>query len=484
MSSPSALDRPITLAELIDAASLEEVLRSFAEFHAAPLALLDVDGTIRVQAGLRPELCEIVRARAEGLRRCDAKQEEARRLPVIANATVAASPDGPPVAHAAATSTTVDCFCGLRWQTHPVRYEGTRLGALLIGPYWPEGRRQQPPGSVQSLLGPEGLPEVEQALATLKPIPEDRVRRLLEHAARTLEVVLHTAYARHLAGQLHLAAIQDAYAELADKNKRLGEAVERMQEADRIKSNFLATISHELRTPLTSVIGYSEMLLEGLAGPLNDEQREYVHTIMEKGDSLLQLISGILDVSRMESGSLQLRREPVDLRDVIGTAASALAPALKRKRLRLDVPGDGGESPCVVGDRDKIRQILMNLLGNAIKFTPDGGQIQVAVEVGHLSREDESERFGASGESGEHVLTPGVRMRVRDSGIGIAKEKQARIFEPFFQVDSSSTREYGGTGLGLTLVKNLVEAQGGRVWVESELGRGSIFTVTFPAHRP
>ncbi len=481
MSSPSALDRPITLAELIDAASLEEVLRSFAEFHAAPLALLDVDGLVRVSAGARPELCEAVRARVEGARRCDGKQDEVRKqllvngegnLPMPASGSSASS----------APASCVECFCGLRWQTHPVRYEGSRLGALLLGPYWPEGRRPQPTGAVQSLLGGEGLAEIENALATVRPLSDERARRLLEHAARTLEVVLHTAYARHLAGQLHLAAIQDAYSELADKNKRLGEAVERMQEADRIKSNFLATISHELRTPLTSVIGYSEMLLEGLAGPLNDEQREYVHTIMEKGDSLLQLISGILDVSRMESGSLQLRREPVDLRDVIGTAASALAPALKRKRLRLDVPGGDGESPRVVGDRDKIRQILMNLLGNAIKFTPEGGHIQVAVEVGHLAREDESERFGAAGESGELTLTPGVRMRVRDSGIGIAKEKQARIFEPFFQVDSSSTREYGGTGLGLTLVKNLVEAQGGRVWVESELGRGSIFTVTFPAH--
>jgi two-component system, NarL family, sensor histidine kinase BarA len=468
MSSPSALDRPITLAELIDAASLEEVLRSFAEFHNAPLALLDTDGTVRVAAGVRPDLCEAVHARAEGGRRCDAKLAEARQL--LHGAEGAPGP------------TTVDCFCGLRWQTHPVRYEGTRLGALLFGPYWPEGRRPQPTGAVQTLLGGDGLREVEAALADVRPLSEERVRKLLEHASRTLEVVLHTAYARHLAGQLHLAAIQDAYAELADKNKRLAEAVERMQEADRIKSNFLATISHELRTPLTSVIGYSEMLLEGLAGPLNDEQREYVHTIMEKGDSLLQLISGILDVSRMESGSLQLRREPVDLRDVIGTAATALAPALKRKRLRLEVPPDGGSAPRVVGDRDKIRQILMNLLGNAIKFTPEGGHIQVAVEVGHLSREDESERFGASGDSGEHALTPGVRMRVRDSGIGIAKEKQARIFEPFFQVDSSSTREYGGTGLGLTLVKSLVEAQGGRVWVESELGRGSVFTVTFPAH--
>src|SRR5439155_14042017 len=119
--------------------------------------------------------------------------------------------------------------------------------------------------------------------------------------------------------------------------KRLGEAVERMQEADRIKSNFLATISHELRTPLTSVIGYSEMLLEGLAGPLNDEQREYVHTIMEKGDSLLQLISGILDVSRMESGTLRISRDQVDVGDLMKGTIDTLSPLSRRKRLDVRI---------------------------------------------------------------------------------------------------------------------------------------------------
>jgi two-component system sensor histidine kinase BarA len=462
MSSPSALDRPITLAELSDAASLEEVIRSFAEFHGVPFAVLDLDGSQRAQAGTEPAVCDLLRDIPEANRRCTAKRQEAHQLLVQAPSE-------------AAQVVSTDCFCGMRYSTYPIRHEGSRLGAIVLGPYWPESRPKQPSGALAATVG-SALPELENALANLRPLPDEKAHRLLEHAARALEVVLHAAYARHLAGQLHLAAIQDAYNQLEDKNKRLHEAVERMQEADRIKSNFMATISHELRTPLTSVIGYSEMLLEGLAGALNEEQREYVHTIMEKGDSLLQLISGILDVSRMESGTLKLRTEPVDLRDVIVTTTSALAPALKRKRLKLDLV-DAADAQLVSGDRDKIRQILMNLLGNAIKFTPEGGHITVVVEAGQLGRDDEHDRFGAA----EHAHR-GFRLLVRDSGIGIAKEKQARIFEPFFQVDSSSTREYGGTGLGLTLVKNLVEAQGGRVWVDSELGRGSVFTVTFPAH--
>jgi signal transduction histidine kinase len=195
---------------------------------------------------------------------------------------------------------------------------------------------------------------------------------------------------------------------------------------------------------------------------------------MEKGDALLQIISGMLDVSRMEAGMLRLERQPVDLRDIIATAVTALQTPLRRKKLALRTPADDAAAPRVVGDRDKLRQILMNLLGNAIKFTPEGGRIEVEITVGELDRAGEHGRFADAD-------TPAVHLRVRDNGIGIPKEKQARIFEPFFQVDSSSTREYGGTGLGLTLVKSLVEAQGGHVWVESELGRGSLFVVTLPA---
>ncbi len=483
MSSSSALDRPITLAELVDAAAVDEVIKSFAEFHGVGISLCDPGevgavGKVLVSAGVPQDLCEAVRARPAGLSRCEGKLREVRALRPIIDA-------GAPAV--------CDCFTGFRYQIHPLLHEGAMLGTLVLGPYQPDDRPKQVTGVVQQILG--DLREAEVCLTGVKTLADASAKRIVEQVGRTLGVVLHTAYARHLAAQLHLATIEDAYTELADKNKRLAEAVERMQEVDRLKSNFLATVSHELRTPLTSVIGYSEMLLEGLAGALNEEQREYVHTIMEKGDQLLQLISGILDVSRTEAGTLRVTREPVDLGDVIGGAVSAMQPLLRRKQLALRAP-QTGESPRVVGDRDKIRQILMNLLGNAIKFTPEGGEIEVAVELGPLLREDE--KFGgargpapvpptvvAIGSSNPSVgLDPGgvgVRLKVRDSGIGIAKEKQARIFEPFFQVDSSSTREYGGTGLGLTLVKSFVEAHGGRVWVDSELGQGSAFTVTLPA---
>jgi signal transduction histidine kinase len=454
VTASSALDRPIALAELLEPAALEEVIRSYAEFHGVGLTVVDAGGAVLLRAGAPVDLCEAVRDRPSGRSRCEAKLVEARGL-----------------RPAPALVARCDCFTGLRYQAQAVMHDGTLLGTILLGPYLPEDRPSSLPGLVQSLLGPSGLAEGEAAQARLRPFAEPAARRILEHVARVVGVLLHTAYARHLTAQIHSATITETYKELSEKNDRLAAAVERMQEVDRLKSNFLATVSHELRTPLTSIIGYSEMLIEGLAGVLNVEQREYVQIIMEKGDQLLQLITGLLDVSRMDSGPLRLAREPLRVGELVSGILAAMAPLARRKRvdLRLESPAD---TPRVDGDREKLRQVLFNLIGNAIKFTPEGGRVAVTLALGPLARDEELVAAAVG------VL--GMRVRVADSGIGIAPEKQVRIFEPFFQVDSSSTREYGGTGLGLTLVKSYVEAHGGRVWVESELGRGSAFTVTLP----
>ncbi|HEX6835323.1 MAG TPA: HAMP domain-containing sensor histidine kinase [Polyangia bacterium] len=285
------------------------------------------------------------------------------------------------------------------------------------------------------------------------------------HLHRVADAFVVDGIKRAMSARMHMATVEEASRELPEKNRRLAQAVERLQEADRVKSNFLATVSHELRTPLTSVIGYSEMLLEGIAGELNDEQREYVRTVMEKGDQLLQLITGILDISRMEAGEMKIDKHPFDLDEVVSVALSTIAPHARRKKLVMSctVPP---ALPLVFGDRDKIRQVLLNLLGNAVKFTPEGGKIEVSAALSTLTAAADSPRA--------------VRVSVRDSGIGVPPEHQKRVFDPFFQVDNSSTREYGGTGLGLSIVKRLVEAHGGMVWVDSDAGRGSTFSFTIP----
>jgi signal transduction histidine kinase len=296
---------------------------------------------------------------------------------------------------------------------------------------------------------------------------ERTLEHLAAHLTRVADAFVYDGMKRAMSARMHMATVEEANRELTEKNRRLALAVERLQEADRVKSNFLATVSHELRTPLTSVIGYSEMLLEGIAGQLNDEQREYVRTVMEKGDQLLHLITGILDISRMEAGEMRLERAPVEIDEVVSVALSTIAPHARRKKISLSVDLPEGLPP-VLGDRDKIRQVLLNLLGNAVKFTPEGGRVQVGASLGALGHKD-----GPDGGRG-------LRVWVSDSGIGVPVEHQQRVFDPFFQVDNSSTREYGGTGLGLSIVKRLVDAHGGVVWVESEAARGSTFVFTLP----
>ncbi|HEU5055964.1 MAG TPA: HAMP domain-containing sensor histidine kinase, partial [Kofleriaceae bacterium] len=253
-----------------------------------------------------------------------------------------------------------------------------------------------------------------------------------------------------------------------------GPATDVASELARVKSNFLATVSHELRTPLTSVIGYSEMLLEGMAGPVTTEQREYLTTILGKSDHLLRLITSMLELARMDAAQPAMEQKPISILDVIERAATSLTSEADRRAIALSLPR--GPVPRVIADQRKIRQVLVHLIANAIKFTPRGGDVVVAAEVGALTP---AERGVAS--SGDLSKRMGVRISVRDTGIGISPMAQARIFEPFFQVDQSSTREYGGTGLGLSLAKSYVEAHGGAIWVHSQPGEGSTFTLSLPA---
>jgi signal transduction histidine kinase len=290
----------------------------------------------------------------------------------------------------------------------------------------------------------------------------------LELACDALGLLVHHAYARELAAITHQKTMELTFAELTEHNHRLQRAVARLEELDRLKSNFLATMSHELRTPLTSVIGYAEMMAEGLAGPISGEQRDYLTTILGKADQLLGLITAVLDVATLESGQLAIERCSLSLADVVASEVATFVPQAGRRGIAIQLDASG--ESVVFGDRRKIRQIVSSLLSNAVKFTPDRGHIGIAVRPGPL----------APGPTDDSALTA-IQLVVTDSGIGISRDQVAKIFEPFFQVDSSSTRAFGGTGLGLTLAKAYVEAHGGRIWVDTTEGQGSTFVATFPA---
>ncbi len=290
----------------------------------------------------------------------------------------------------------------------------------------------------------------------------------LDLLADSLGLIVHHANARALAAATHESAMRATFGELTEHNMRLQRAVARMEELDRLKSNFLATMSHELRTPLTSVIGYAEMMSEGIAGPVTHEQREYLTTILSKAEQLLQLITAVLDVGSLESGELALERSALSLAEIVASEIATFTPQAGKRGIAIQLDANG--DTFVVGDRKKIRQVVSSLLSNAVKFTPDRGRVGVAVRRGPL----------APGEVAEITTERAIQLVVSDSGIGISRDQVAKIFEPFFQVDSSSTRAFGGTGLGLTLAKAYVEAHGGRIWVDTTPGQGSIFTATFP----
>jgi len=248
---------------------------------------------------------------------------------------------------------------------------------------------------------------------------------------------------------------------LAIQNARLFREIEeksrQIEAANRHKSEFLANMSHELRTPLNAIIGFSEVLQERLFGELNEKQAEYTSDILTSGQHLLSLINEILDLSKVEAGRMELELEPFDLPLAIDNARTFVRERAVKHGITLDVDVDDrlGE---YVGDERKIKQILLNLLSNAVKFTPERGRISI----------------------GANKTDSGVEISVSDTGIGIAPEDQPKIFEEFRQVGSDSTHKTEGTGLGLTLAKKFVELHGGKIWVESEVGKGSTFIFTLP----
>ena len=326
------------------------------------------------------------------------------------------------------------------------------------------------------------LPDVSgrEILETTKELnPEVAIIMLTDHAS--LEMAVNAIDEGAYAYILEPEAISELKTlinnalreqELLAKNRKLVDSLQRsnkslektnraLEQASHAKSDFMAKMSHELRTPLNVIIGFAELMLDRVPGEVNEEQRQCLDDILASGQHLLGLINGILDLSKIEAGKAELKLADTALPNLIESVRSAMMPILVPRGQSLDVKLEEG-LPLVRADEARLRQVLFNLLSNAANFTPDGGELRI-----ETARKDNW-----------------CQVSVVDNGIGIKKEDQKQLFDPFYQVDSSITRERKGTGLGLALVKQIVEQHGGRVWVESEYGEGSRFTFTLPLAKP
>ncbi|HET9956280.1 MAG TPA: HAMP domain-containing sensor histidine kinase [Polyangiaceae bacterium] len=451
----------VKLEDLLDREGLSEMLHSVYDLFQLPLRVFSDDGRLLSDVGRELELYAYL-ANFRAVRSA---------VDQVIGQVKSCTPG-------AEGFVIVPCVTGAEYRVAALEYDGRRIGRLVIGPY----RNQEqghPAASLFALDDSLDRGKVYESFELLPRAKSELGARVAQHLSRVLDLVLFSEHRALLTSNMHLASVRESFRDLEDKNQRLQIAYDRLKELDRLKSNFLATVSHELRTPLTSIIGYSEMLTEGLAGDLTDEQREFIQTIREKGEQLLSLIKGLLDLSKFESGTMTLRKNNTEVAKVVGEVISTMQPSALKKDVRLEQSVESG-LPRIWADPERLRQILLNLCENAVKFTPAGGRVLLTAKLTSMDALPMNEVGGM-------VLLgtrrTGVEFRVADTGIGIPELEREKVFQAFYQVDSSSTREQGGTGLGLSIVKRLVEGHDGQIRIESNEPNGSVFVVTIPVKR-
>jgi signal transduction histidine kinase len=451
-------DVPVRIEDVVDRDALGEMCRSIQSLFGIGVRVYSAEGALLTNVPTELDVCKLVNEVAQGRAACGSTVSAAKSVD---------PGDAGDVVH--------PCFTGLAYRIVSLDYEARRVGRIVLGPFAPAGLREPPPSLGQTVTKLDVV-QTNERLAAVPRVKPEALGRIARHLKTTLELIIFSSHKAYVTSKLHLYSVRESYRALEEKTARLEQALTRLKELDRLKTNFLGTVSHELRTPLTSIIGYSEMLSEGIAGPLSEEQGEFVKTIHGKGEQLLGLIMGLLDLSKLDSGTMSLRQAPMQIGRTLDEVISTVAPVAIKKQVELVLVKD--DAACeLAGDAERLRQVFVNLVENAVKFTPKGGTVTLRAHVtdGAAPGEDDE---------GTALLAPVRRVlqvTVADTGIGIPAGERSRVFDAFYQVDSSSTRQYGGTGLGLSIVKRIVEAHGGTVTIAANEPTGTIFTVTLPS---
>jgi len=447
----------VRLEDVLSRDSVMSVSKSFFALFGLPVRVISHEGDLLADVHRDRPLCSYLNTLSNGEREC------ANTVGVVRDL----EPNGQTIVH--------PCFTGAVYRILPLTHQGRPIGRFIVGPYVP-AETKGPPASLTSVDGAIDASTARGHFDRMPRVREDIAKELSAHLQGVLELLVFSGHRAQLASTMQVASVRENYRELAEKNEALKTSYEELKQLDQLKSTFLATVSHELRTPLTSILGYAEMLESGAAGALSDGQAEFLKTIRGKADQLLGLISSLLDLGRLEAKSLELHNEEVDARALLSDVGSTIVPTANRRNVALDIKVADG-TPKLWGDPVRLRQILLNLADNALKFSHEGGEVVLGAESGDL------ETAGPSGLGAALFIAsrPAVVLTVRDTGVGIPEENLSRIFDAFYQIDAGTTRAHGGAGLGLSIVKQLVDGHEGKIEVTSTLGEGTIFTVTLPA---